>query len=405
MSTPGEPAPAGRPTRWAATSTATGTARSGPSTSPTTASTRSTRSTATAPTVDPRPAAAPRGPVPGTGGFGATHLTRPRPAQAAFWSSGTRRDDPTAVLGRRYGAFFIDAVISTVVFGAVLPVRHGSAHPEPRRSGCPVATCSATTRRRSSATTAPWSQLNDTVYEANGGAFLGLCVRLHVPLLRGRRGLGGWFARQAHDGLRVVTEDGIPHRDPRSIVRWAVFAVDGPLSLFLCGIITSAVSSWSSPPRRHGRQHVRRRPRRRRTTRRAALTSAGAVAPFVDQPARDRHAAGREHGASSGVNQCASAISLLVEHDLATPVVARRSPPSAGAGTATAGCRGSRRRPPRARPPRGPRGPRRARASPPAPRIPTGTRRSPAGTLALRASRACPSSRSTSMITAGARRG
>jgi uncharacterized RDD family membrane protein YckC len=43
-------------------------------------------------------------------------------------------------------------------------------------------------------------------------------------------------------GIRVVTQDGARIGIPRSIVRWLLFAIDGPLSLFLCGIITSSVS-------------------------------------------------------------------------------------------------------------------------------------------------------------------
>jgi uncharacterized RDD family membrane protein YckC len=44
-------------------------------------------------------------------------------------------------------------------------------------------------------------------------------------------------------GLRVVTSAGERIGLWRALGRWAVFAVDGPLSLFLCGIITSSVSS------------------------------------------------------------------------------------------------------------------------------------------------------------------
>ena len=43
-------------------------------------------------------------------------------------------------------------------------------------------------------------------------------------------------------GIRVVTDDGNRIGVPRSMARWALFAIDGPLSLFLCGIITSSVS-------------------------------------------------------------------------------------------------------------------------------------------------------------------
>jgi uncharacterized RDD family membrane protein YckC len=44
-------------------------------------------------------------------------------------------------------------------------------------------------------------------------------------------------------GLTVVTPTGQRIGFGRALGRWAVFAVDGPLSFFLCGIITSSVSS------------------------------------------------------------------------------------------------------------------------------------------------------------------
>ena len=44
-------------------------------------------------------------------------------------------------------------------------------------------------------------------------------------------------------GLRVVDDEGQRIGVPRSMARWALFAVDGPLTLFICGIVTSAVSS------------------------------------------------------------------------------------------------------------------------------------------------------------------
>ena len=40
----------------------------------------------------------------------------------------------------------------------------------------------------------------------------------------------------------MVKEDGSVVGVGRSLVRWILFLVDGPLTLFLCGIITSATS-------------------------------------------------------------------------------------------------------------------------------------------------------------------
>ena len=86
-------------------------------------------------------------------------------------------------------------------------------------------------------------EVNDTVYEANGGAFFGLSLLFTFLYFAVVEGLFGGSLGKQMTGARVVTADGTRIGVPRSIVRWLLFAVDGPLSLFLCGIITSAVSS------------------------------------------------------------------------------------------------------------------------------------------------------------------
>jgi len=43
-------------------------------------------------------------------------------------------------------------------------------------------------------------------------------------------------------GLRVVKEDGSIEGIGNGLIRWILFAIDGPLSLFLCGVITSSVA-------------------------------------------------------------------------------------------------------------------------------------------------------------------
>jgi uncharacterized RDD family membrane protein YckC len=44
-------------------------------------------------------------------------------------------------------------------------------------------------------------------------------------------------------GIRVVTPEGARTGLLKSLTRWAIFAVDGPFTFFLCGIITSSVST------------------------------------------------------------------------------------------------------------------------------------------------------------------
>jgi uncharacterized RDD family membrane protein YckC len=80
------------------------------------------------------------------------------------------------------------------------------------------------------------------VYEANGAAFLALAVLFTFLYFAMVEGLAGGSLGKLMTGARVVTEDGSRIGIPRSIVRWLLFAIDGPLSLFLCGIITSSVS-------------------------------------------------------------------------------------------------------------------------------------------------------------------
>jgi uncharacterized RDD family membrane protein YckC len=85
--------------------------------------------------------------------------------------------------------------------------------------------------------------VNDTVYEAEGGRYLLLCVVFTLLYFALMEGLTGATAGKHMTGLRVVTPEGTGIGFPRALVRWAVFAVDGPLTLFICGIVTSSVSA------------------------------------------------------------------------------------------------------------------------------------------------------------------
>ena len=64
--------------------------------------------------------------------------------------------DATAVLGRRYGAFFIDAAICLIVFG-VLFFATADTHTRAEMLAFPAVTSRPTTPHRWSATTAPSS--------------------------------------------------------------------------------------------------------------------------------------------------------------------------------------------------------------------------------------------------------
>jgi uncharacterized RDD family membrane protein YckC len=155
-------------------------------------------------------------------------MAAPRPATSTSTSTwGAPTHDPTAVLGRRYAAFFIDAVICTIVF-LLLFFAFATGRTRTETLRLPGCHFERTDSSRVQCDNRAVLQINDTVYEANGGPFFGLAF-------------GGSLGKRI-TGTRVVTEAGTNIGVLRSIVRWLLFAVDGPLSLFLCGIITSAVS-------------------------------------------------------------------------------------------------------------------------------------------------------------------
>jgi uncharacterized RDD family membrane protein YckC len=186
------------------------------------------------PTVTPLPSRSgvPAPPMPGTG---ASSWTRAAPATPYAYGY-----DPTAVLGRRYGAFFIDAAICLVAFALFFfPFATERTRAETLRlPGCHL---SSTDSKMVQCDNRLVITLDDTVYEPNMGAFFGLSVLftfLYFGVVEGV--LGGSLGKHL-TGLRVVTGQGHPIGIGQSLGRWALFAVDGPLTIFLCGIIMSSV--------------------------------------------------------------------------------------------------------------------------------------------------------------------
>ncbi len=153
--------------------------------------------------------------------------------------------------------------------------------------------------------------VNDTVYETEFGLFAGLSIVFTLLYFALVEGLTGGSLGKHMTGLRVVTPEGARPGFGRSLARWALFAIDGPLTLFICGIVTSAVSAGH---RRlgdmAGNTYVVARGRR---------GPPGVGAPALIQPTRERHSSIRrpaidippvgKFGVSSGVNHCASTIS------------------------------------------------------------------------------------------------
>ena len=162
---------------------------------------------------------------------------------ASVWSAAASvpRHDPTAILGRRYGAFLIDAAICIAAFLlCFFPFATARTPAETLRlPGCHL---SVDDSSRVECDNRVVLQLDDTVYEADVGLFIGLSVLFTFLYFAVIEGFTGGSLGKHLTGLRVVTPTGNHIGLPKSMARWAVFAVDGPLSFFLCGIITSSVS-------------------------------------------------------------------------------------------------------------------------------------------------------------------
>jgi uncharacterized RDD family membrane protein YckC len=197
--------------------------------------------------------------APTAAGFGATHLGAPVPgsgasaastaygaatpsAGASGWTQPGPDHDVTAVLGRRYGAFLIDTAISLIVFG-VLFFATATTHTRAEMLSEPGCHLSANDSSQVECNNRAVVTVNDTVYEAEGGRYLLLCVVFTLLYFALMEGLTGATAGKHMTGLRVVTPEGTGIGLPRALVRWVLFAVDGPLTLFICGIVTSSVSA------------------------------------------------------------------------------------------------------------------------------------------------------------------
>ena len=145
--------------------------------------------------------------------------------------------DPTAVIGRRIGAFFIDAAIVFVVmaifffpFATKRTVDETIDLPDCHR------TFEETTKVRCNNRVV--FEIGDDVYEANVGATLGLNAAFSLLYFGILQGLTGATLGKLLVGIRVVDQSGSIANVGRSLLRWLVFLVDGPFSAYLCGLLT-----------------------------------------------------------------------------------------------------------------------------------------------------------------------
>lgn len=186
--------------------------------------------------IDPPDAAAG-----GTAGAGGGYAPQPAPGYPSGPVAGPPPGayDPTAVMGRRYGAFFIDLAISLLVSGIVFAAtaEQRTVAEMLRIEGCRVDAGSDQVECDDRAIV----QVDDTVYEATAATALGIVgfSFLYFALLQG---LTGSTLGKLMTGIRVVREDGSVQGIGRGVIRWLLLFVDGPLTLYLCGIITTATS-------------------------------------------------------------------------------------------------------------------------------------------------------------------
>ena len=211
---------------------------------------------ATMPLPGVAPAAwAPPGSTPPPAPGMATGAPQPMPpgAPVAYAPPGTNAPtnwyanrDSTAVLGRRYGAFFIDLAICIVAFIILFmafatqrTVAETLALP-----GCHYAANSSSfdTNRQIECDNRAVFRVNDTVYEAEIGPTFGLFLLFTLLYFALPEALAGASLGKLMTGIRVVRPDGGHIGIGRSLLRWLLWWVDGPITLFLCGIITSSVS-------------------------------------------------------------------------------------------------------------------------------------------------------------------
>lgn len=149
--------------------------------------------------------------------------------------------DPTNVMGRRIGAFFIDAAI--VVAVAVLCFFPFAT----KRTVNETLDLPGCHRRASDFTQIECDnravfRVGDDVYEADFGPTFLLNGAFSILYFGVFQGLTGATVGKYLTNIRVVDESGAIANIGRSLLRWLLFAVDGPISLYLCGLLTSLLS-------------------------------------------------------------------------------------------------------------------------------------------------------------------
>lgn len=166
-------------------------------------------------------------------------------ATSPYGYAATRRD-PTAVVGRRIGAFFIDALVAMVVGLLVFLVLADkvSLTEAQLKYGCRIERLDTFSTGNNTTVSCPDKlafDVNDHVWVAESGPFFALYALFSFAYYALLPGVTGWTIGKLLVGIRVVNKEGNPAGLGRNVVRWLLFVVDG-FFLLLPGLITMLAS-------------------------------------------------------------------------------------------------------------------------------------------------------------------
>lgn len=155
------------------------------------------------------------------------------------------QNDPTAVMGRRVGAYVIDSLLSIVVLVAILALTKDHVY-----TGAPSRACEIL-RNSPGGFSGQCIELGSRVYTWKGAGFAaayGLTGLVSLANLVVLQGMTGASIGKMILGLRVVNAEGAACGVGRAFVRWLILIVlDG--ACFLIGLL---VAAFTHPHRRVG---------------------------------------------------------------------------------------------------------------------------------------------------------
>jgi uncharacterized RDD family membrane protein YckC len=169
-------------------------------------------------------------------------MAAPYPSQAAGYGWSAPPPDPTAVVGKRIGALLLDFLLTGVIIGALIfavgdqtdaqgALRDHSCRYETNEFGADTLQCDGLYVRNGT-----------DVFVADWGPVFGVITGVGFVYFALLQGLTGATLGKLATGVRVVGKDGTVAGLGRCVVRWLFFIVDGPMTLYICGLVTMLVS-------------------------------------------------------------------------------------------------------------------------------------------------------------------